>query len=338
MSAAAATNGHAIRAFPPDRPPPFRPLPLIGHPHLQTLVAHFLPRRRFRYPDTRHPVRFPNGDVAIVHESQPATRRPEAPTVILIHGMAGSHRSGYLARFATRLLDLGIRVFRVDLPGCGESLPLCRQPSHGGRTDDLRQIYLHLAALNPNDQFAVVGFSLGGNALLRLLAEVDRPLPRLVQAVAVNPPIDMQRCCTLLEHRRNRLYERYFIYDLWQQARKRERAFPELKTPPFKELQRLRQFDDRYTAPVSGFRDAREYYAQASSLPHIERIKTPTLLLTARDDPFIDPAPFEGLPKKPNLIIDIASGGGHLGYLGHRNNGSIYWADERVLHYLLHGR
>jgi predicted alpha/beta-fold hydrolase len=315
---------------------PFRPLPLLAHPHLQTVVGHWLPRRRFPFQTTRIGVPFANGDLAMVHDSRPAAPSVQTPAVLLIHGMGGSHRSAYMVRLAARLVECGVRVFRIDLRGCGDSLPYCRQPSHGGCSDDLRRIYLYLADAFPEERFSVVGYSLGGNALLKLLAEADRPLPRLERAVAVNPPIDMERCSTLLRQPRNRFYERYFIYDLWRQARRRQRWFPHLKAPRLSALATLRRFDDLYTAPLSGFRDAGDYYAFASSFPHVDRIQTPTLLLTARDDPFIDPKPFEELPQLPNLCVEIVPGGGHLGYLGRDGRGGIHWLDERIARYLLH--
>lgn len=316
-------------------PPPFRAPWYLRHPHLQTVVGQYLPRRRLPLPTTQRFVDFPNGDRAALHDSQPPEWTPTTPATVLIHGMGGSHQSGYLVRFAEKLYHRGHRVFRVDLRGYGASLPTCRQPANGGASGDLLIILKQIAAWVPGTPLWLVGYSLGGNITLRCLGAHATELPtELVKAVSVNAPIDMDRCCRLLEERRNRIYERYFIKDLWQQACLRQQSFPHLTAPDRAKLDRLRRFDDLYTAPLAGFKNAGEYYAYASSLRFISQIEVPTLLLTARDDPFIDPLPYEQVAAKPHVQVEITPGGGHLGYLAPDGSGSLRWLDQRLLSYL----
>lgn len=313
--------------------PPFKPLALLGNPHLQTVVGQYLPRRRLRFPTTKRLVPFPDGDQVVIHDNVPPDWAPTAPAALLIHGMGGSHRSGYMERLALLLLEQGMRTLRVDLRGCGDSLPLSRRLGHGGSSADLLHLLRFAAELLPQAPLKLVGFSLGGNALLRMLAEeAGRLPPGTERAVAVNPPIDMERCSALLRQPRNRFYERYFIRDLWRQAKERERWFPEVKAPPFEKLDTLRRFDDLYTAPRCGFADASEYYAFASSAPRLSKIALPTLLLTARDDPFIAVESFEtAAGTNPNLAVEIVPGGGHLGYVGRDGHGGVRWGDRRLV-------
>lgn len=319
-------------------PPPFRPLPFLGGGHRQTLAGQYWPDRPRPLPATQRMIAFPDGDQAAVFDSQPDGWTNSAPLVALVHGMGGSHQSGYLRRLAARLFLLGCRVLRIDLRGCGASMATCKKIGHGGCSSDVRHILETIQRDDPDASLYLVGFSLGGNVVARMLAEAGTaPLPRLVRAVVINPPIDMEACSRLLQQPRNRLYERYFIKDLWRQARHREKLNPEQKAPSWNELTTLRRFDDLYTAPLSGFRDAAEYYAFASSASRAGQIRVPTLFLTSRDDPFIAVEPFEALPKNEWLKVEIAPGGGHLGFLGKDGRGGFRWADQRILRYLAAG-
>jgi predicted alpha/beta-fold hydrolase len=181
-----------------------------------------------------------------------------------------------------------------------------------------------------------VGFSLGGNVALKLAGEAaDHPVPGLARVGAVGPPIDLERCAALLGERRNRFYENFFLRDLVAAARKRQRLFPDL--PPLR-LPRpftLRGFDDLYTAPRACFAGVLDYYRRASAFPLVGRIRVPTLILTARDDPFIAVAPFEELAPPPGVSLCILPRGGHLGFLGRDGAGGIRWAERRVLDWVL---
>src|SRR5262249_10837683 len=153
----------------------------------------------------------------------------------------------------------------------------------------------------PTSPLAMVGFSLGGNIVLKLAAEAAAlPLPNLARVAAVNPPIDLEGCAGLLALPRNRLYERHFVQVLLDLVRQQERHFPDQPPVRFPRRMTLRLFDDLYTAPRGGFRDALDYYHRGASRPLIPRIQVPTLILTARDDPFIAAEPFETLPVLAN--------------------------------------
>ncbi len=319
-------------------PPDFRPLPLLGNPHVQTLLGHWLRGPKLEKPAREHLVRLPDGDALVLHDTIPPGWNPGGRMAVLLHGLTGSHASPPVQRFARHLLARHVRVIRVDLRGAGKGLHLARRGYHAGCSEDVRAALEEVQRWSPSSPLLVVGFSLGGNVALKLAGEAaDRPLPGLARVAAVGPPIDLKRCSDLLAQRRNRFYEKFFLRDLVAAARKRQRLFPDLPPLHLPRPFTLRGFDDLYTAPRSGFADALDYYRRASALPLIHRIRVPALILTARDDPFIAVAPFEELSPPPGVTLCVLPRGGHLGFLGHDGAGGIRWAERRVLEWVLGG-
>jgi predicted alpha/beta-fold hydrolase len=317
-------------------PGDFRPLPLLGNPHVQTLLGHWLRGPKLGRPAREHLVRLPDGDALVLHDSLPPGWRPGRRIAVLLHGLTGSHTSPPLQRLARHLLAHQIRVVRVDLRGAGKGLPLARRGYHAGCSDDIRAALGEVQRWGPSSPLLLVGFSLGGNVALKLAGEAaDHPVPGLSRVAAVGPPIDLRRCSDLLAQRRNRFYEKFFLRDLVAAARKRQQLFPDL--PPLRLPQpfTLRGFDELYTAPRAGFAGALDYYRRASALPLSPRIRVPALLLTARDDPFIAVEPFEELNPPPGVTVSILPRGGHLGFLGRDGAGGIRWAERRVLEWVL---
>src|SRR5262249_22745470 len=200
---------------------------------------------------------------------------------------------------------------------------------------DVRIAAVDLLGLCPGSPLFLLGFSLGGNIVLKLAGEsATDSLSGLARVVAIAPPIDFVRSAELIGSPRNRFYELYFLRSLVRQVRAQQRASPEVPAVRFPRRLTLRLFDDLYTAPRGGFADALDYYRRASSLPLLSRIAVPTLILTARDDPFIPIEPFETLPRLPHLEVRIMNRGGHLGFLGRDGAGGIRWAERRVVEWV----
>jgi predicted alpha/beta-fold hydrolase len=316
----------------------FRPVPLLANAHVQTVLGVLLPGRSCPRPLRRHVVPLGDGDSLLLHENTPRRWRSGEPMALLIHGLTGCHASTHMQRIAARLLDRGVRTFRIDLRGAGEGIALARGCYHAGRSEDVRAALAYLHALEPSSPLWLAGVSLGGNVSLKLAGELpEHPVPGLARVAVINPPIDLARCSQLLEKPRNRFYELRFLRELVKSAQTRQRLFPDL--PPLCLPRRLtvRLFDDLYTAPRNGFAGVADYYRRASSFPLIDRISVPTLILTARDDPFVAVEPFEELPATSHLHLHIARHGGHVGFVGLDGSGLFRWAERRLVEWLAEG-
>ena len=318
------------------REPSFRPLPLLGNPHVQTILGAFLPGRGCPPPRRRHVLPLPDGDALLLHENVPTGWRDGLPIALLLHGLTGCHASSHIRRMAGLLLSRSARTFRIDLRGAGQGVGLARRTYHAGRSDDIRAALAYLHQLSPTSPLLLLGVSLGGNVALKLAGESARePLPGLARVGVLNPPIDLARCAELISSPRNRFYERHFVRELVRSAEVRQRCFPDLPPLNFPRHLTLVGFDDLYTAPRNGFAGAQAYYSYASSFPLIPRIPLPTLILTARDDPFIAVEPFEALRVPDHVQVRILPGGGHVGFVGWDGNGGVRWAERRLVEWLL---
>ena len=153
---------------------------------------------------------------------------------MLVHGLGGSHQSGYMQRLTSLLWRRGVRTWRLDLRGCGRGLLLAQRSYNAGCSADVRTVLETVARWYPEAPIALAGFSLGGNIVLKLAGEcAGWPLPALKHVAAVAPPIDLERCSALISHPRNRFYELHFLRDLIALARRRQRCFPHLPRVSF---------------------------------------------------------------------------------------------------------
>ena len=313
---------------------PFRPLPLLGNPHVQTVLGNLMSWTRDRHVSVQRSVPLPDGDALAVHDSVPATWQSGRPIAVLVHGLSGCHRSSYLRRVANQLGAAGVRVVRLDLRGTGAGMKLARRFYNAACSDDVRAVLDALHEEQPTSPLILIGFSLGGNIVLKLAGEArKRPVPGMIAVAAVAPPIDLVRCSELIE--RQPFYDRFYVRQLIAQVGQHARHFPEVPLVAFPARTCLREFDDLYTAPRWGFASALDYYRRASSLPLIEGIDVPCLILTARDDPFIALEPFLALKPAAAVTIEIAPHGGHLGFLGWDGQGGVRWAEARVVSWAL---
>lgn len=322
-----------------DDLPPFHPHPLLRGGHRQTLFAYFIRSRAARYSATRHRVDLPDGDVLMLHDDCPQNWSPGSPFVVLMHGLAGCHGSAYIERIARKLTACGVRTFRLDHRGAGAGAKLSRLPYHAGRSDDVREAFEAASRLCPGSLGGLAGFSLSGNMLLKMLGENGRTgySPEyLACATAVNPPIDLGLCSDALRRSDNRFYDRHFTKLLVPQVQQRIDSFPDAPQPVADWApQTLREFDETYTAPASGFASLQDYYDRSSSAQFVESIETPTFILTGRDDPLIPACSFEQLPEVPAVSVHIAEHGGHLGYVaGKSSDPDRRWMDWRVIDWL----
>jgi predicted alpha/beta-fold hydrolase len=322
----------------------FRPLPLLGNPHVQTILGNLLTGVPRTSRAQKRIVALPDGDRIMLHETAPrlisslppgerSGVRKRAPIALLVHGLGGSHRSAYMARMTNRLGDLGWRVFRMDLRGAGAGIRLARRFYNAGCSEDVRVVVEYLSGAFPETPLTVLGFSLGGNIVLKLAGELAaRPLPSLRAVATIAPPIDLVRCSERLA--RFPFYDAFYVHHLTSQVAQHQQHLPDVPQVVFPRRINLRQFDDLYTAPRWGYTGALDYYRQASALPWIPAIRVPTFILTARDDPFVAVEPFQTLPALAAVEVHICEHGGHLGFLGCDGIGGVRWAEAQLANWL----
>lgn len=306
--------------------------------HRQTLLAYYFHGANVPYSARRHIVELGDGDRIVLHDDQPDAWQTGNRVALLLHGLAGCHLSPYMVRIAEKLNRQRVRTFRMDLRGAGAGAELARKHYHSGRSDDALAALSHIQAECPNSSIALIGFSLSGNIVLKLAGEAPEQIPAAVDRIAaVSPPIDLAGCCRALSRGLNRFYDRYFVKLLSAAiAARRERvpnlAYVELNPRPTG----LYDFDDRFTAPMAGFRDAEDYYAQCNSAQFLHRIDRPTLLVAAQDDPMIPNRIFRETAASASVKLELPRTGGHLGFLTSPQDAvDRRWIDARLVRWVL---
>jgi predicted alpha/beta-fold hydrolase len=270
------------------------------------------------------PMREGSGDLLLATLQRPreATKQP---LVILIHGLTGSAESSYVRISARHLLGLGHPVLRLNLRGAGPSRGRSRSLYHAGRSEDLRQLLGSMDGRLASNGLFLVGYSLGGNILLKFLGEAGRRAI-LLGAVSISAPIDLAAARLGIERRRNRLYQRYLLMRLKEEVG----ALPvEPPTPGELEgIATIYDFDNKIVAPRGGFVDADDYYRRCMALPFLPEIAVPTLVIHSRDDPWIPFAAYGDFPWKsnPRLVPLFPRHGGHVGF--HGTGSLVPWHDR----------
>jgi predicted alpha/beta-fold hydrolase len=262
-----------------------------------------------------------------------AAGRPRG-TVLLVHGVGGSADSGYMRRTARLAHERGFATVRMSCRNAGGTERLSRTLFNAGQSDDLGRVLATLDEWGMPRPFAAVGFSLGGNMVLRYAGIAGRD--SLADAVAaLSPPIDLETCSRVLLEPRNRAYGLFFTYGLCAQIRKIRRHRP-VAGPPARwwRIRTVWRFDELFVAPAAGHPSPEAYYAAASSGPRLEGLRVPTLMLSAVDDPFIPVGIFEPYRKLAGngVVLDLVRRGGHLGYW--QSDNPRFWAATAVLDFL----
>lgn len=307
---------------------PYRPL--ISNPHLLTIAGNFWPRRLDgrQYPVESRLYRT-EPDVQVLVQTQKPRNEPRGE-VVLVHGLEGSAEAGYMRTMAHAALDRGFAAHRFNIRTCGGTEHLANTLYHSGLTVDLRSVLSQFRDQGRTPAH-LVGYSLGGNMVLKLAGELGEAAASLIATVcAISTPIDLAACARRLAQPSNRIYERRFL----KRMRQRVAATGRFEKEQLKRARSIFEFDDLFTGPSFGFRGAEHYYETQSSRQFLERIRVPALLIQAKDDIFI---PFEiydhpALRSNPHVELLVTGHGGHLGFLSRTR--PRFWADQAVLEWI----
>lgn len=308
----------------------FIPAWWLPSPHLQTLwptLARHGPRPELQ----RERLELPDGDFLDLDW----TARTEGPLVLVLHGLEGSSGSPYARGILAAIHDAGWRGVLMHFRGCSEEPNRLARSYHSGETGDLAHVLGVLKTRYPETPLAAAGYSLGGNVLLKYLGEQgERAGIRC--AVAVSVPFDLGRAADRLEQGLSRLYQWHLVGKLHRSLHRKLRLgrVPE-RYAGCVQLATFRAFDDQVTAPLHGFSGADDYYRRSSSRQYLKGIRVPTLILHARDDPFLPP---DAIPQprdlSPAVTLKITEKGGHVGFVSGPPWRPVYWSEGRIIGFL----
>ena len=327
----------------------FHPRRFLINGHLQTIAGNYLARVSY----------LPKPDAQLVEVSpatanqiasqvlchchwQPEEVRATRPTAIIVHGLEGSSNSQYVVGNSNKLWRTGCNVIRMNMRNCGGTEALSPTLYHSGLSNDVLAVMNFFVAQHGLQSMSLIGYSMGGNLVLKLAGELGTAAPSVLHSViGVSPAVDLQPSADALHRPKNRLYELKFLHNLLRRFRRKAMLFPRAyDRNRATGIRSLREFDDRITALYSGFSSADDYYTRAAANRVLNRIAVPTLILHALDDPFIllTGESREKIRANPNITLIETDHGGHCAFLAQPDEiGGYdgYWAEHTLLRFLL---
>ncbi len=310
----------------------FRPVPLLGNPHIQTIwPSLFRKVRRLRWKRER--LNLADGDfIDLDWLSQAADR-----LLVIAHGLEGNSRRPYVAGLARAALRGGWDALAWNFRGCSGEMNRLPRYYHSGASEDLAAVVNHAAGLGRFKAIAVAGFSLGGNLSLKFLGEGNPVAKHVSSAVTISVPCDLKAAAEVMEAPLLRPYMRKFQKDILRKWDRKRRRFPDLipKVNPSRQ-RTFRHLDDTFTAPVHGFGNAETYWAACSANRFLEQIRVPTLILNAADDPFLAPEcfPRDIARRSEHVHLEIPARGGHVGFMDRLRGKDDLWSETRAVEFL----
>ena len=309
----------------------------LGGGHLQTLASFFLPRRIVLPPAEKRLIEVEPGVQVLCH-CHWQQNRENALTVIVVHGLEGSSESQYMLGMAAKGLVAGMNVVRMNQRNCGRTDELSPTLYHSGRSQDIAAVAQNLMDQDRISSFALAGFSMGGNLVLKLAGEWGGEGPPQFRAVAaVCPSVNLAASADALHLAGNRLYEYHFMWKLRRRLMAKARLFPKVfDTSRLHGLTSLRDFDDKITAYYCGFEGASDYYQRSAAANVVDRIAVPTLILHAANDPFIRilPETRQKILSNTSITFVETEDGGHCSFLAEPEGDDGRWAERQVVDFL----
>jgi predicted alpha/beta-fold hydrolase len=317
---------------------PFRPHHLFQNGHAQTIAAYAWPRR-FRFTSARDEERLFEvaPGIKVLAHCRWQTVRDDHATMVIWHGIEGSTASNYMQATAEKGFRAGFNIIRVNFRNCGGTEHLTSTIYHGGLSDDLKAVVKELIEQDHISRMLLVGFSLGGNLVLKLAGEYgDEPPEQILGVCAVSPSIDLSASADLIMKRSNWLYQRDFVRRLKNRIRTNHKLYPDLfDLSGLAGARTIKDFDNRFTARAHGFADADDYYHRSSALRVIDKIRIPSLIIHAQDDPFIPFAPLRdpAVANNPYLLLVHPKRGGHVAFISDKPSQLSFTASVQESHF-----
>jgi uncharacterized protein len=254
--------------------------------------------------------------------------------VIISHGLEGNTQRAYIKGMAKTFFGNGFDTLAWNFRGCGEEMNKQLRFYHSGATDDLDRIVQHAIHKKQYEAIYLVGFSLGGNLTLKYLGE-RKPDPCIKKSTVFSVPLNLHSSCIQISKPSNWIYSNRFLKSLKNKVIQKASVMQGINLNGIEKINSLIQFDDHFTAPIHGYRDAIDYYKQCSSLYFLKDISIPTLIVNAQNDPFLsgDCYPVDQLKDHPFVTFETPRRGGHVGFTQFNKNG-LYWSEERALHFI----
>ena len=319
-------------------------MPLINHAdyqppywlfngHLQTIIPS-----QFRKVDNlvyqRERLKTPDKDFLLLDWAGEASDK----LAIISHGLEGDSQRAYIKGIARAFVKKGYQVLAWNYRGCGGEMNDTLRFYHSGATDDLAYIISHALQRGSYSKVVLVGFSLGGNLTLKYLGENGKHLPEPIKkGITFSVPLDLHSSSLKIGEATNFIYSQRFLRNLKKKIEQKVLQMPDsLSMEYFGKIKSLKDFDNFYTAPLHGFKDAVDYYSQCSSLYFLDKIKIPTLIVNARNDPFLSPQcyPEKMLENHPHVYLQVPDEGGHVGFMQKGvGRDEDYWSDIKAVEF-----
>jgi predicted alpha/beta-fold hydrolase len=317
---------------------PFVPRRLLRNRHAMTLAGNFLPRQN-GLPDPEEQFFQVEEDIQVLchchWQPEPASR----PTLIVVHGLEGSSFSQYVIGTGSKAWAAGMNVVRMNMRNCGDTDHLGPTLYHSGLSADVGAVLRTLVEQKRLSRVGLVGYSMGGNLVLKLAGDwgVDRPR-ELTAVAAVSPATDLAPSADAMHEPANRMYEYKFLLGLMRRLRRKTALFPEIYRMPERWPRTIREFDEVVTARYCGFTGADDYYHRAAAARVVDKIAVPALIIHALDDPFIRllPETRAKMQNNPHIILLETAYGGHCAFLSQPNGYDGRWAERQMIHFFRH--
>ncbi len=303
--------------------------PFFVSPHLETIYPALF-RRVQGITYQRERIETPDDDFLDLDWIREGNSR----LVIISHGLEGDSHRPYVRGMARAFSQQQYDVMAWNFRGCSGEMNRTLRFYHSGATDDLDLVVRH-ARTRGYRQISLIGFSLGGNLTLKYLGE-QGPEAEIDRAMAISVPLDLRSSCARISQPGNYVYSRRFLRNLSAKIRRKAALMPdELDETPLNNISTLMEFDDAYTAPIHGFRNALDYYEKCSSINFLSSICVPVLILNAANDPFLTPEcyPRELVSRLPLITLEIPEYGGHVGFTSFGSD-RRYWSENRALRFM----